>query len=445
MASPPASSDCPSKTLVPLPGRSELDSLLEPDAFVWATGIEDTFVFNPDVRTGRILDEYELTNHYVSWEQDLCLVAGLGVRAARYGIPWYRVNPEEGRWDWDFADRTLGRLLDLGVDPIVDLIHYSTPAWLEGSFLDPKFPAAAAEYARRLAERFQGRIRWYTPMNEPRITAHYCGRIGWWPPYRRGWRGFVSVLLACCRSIVLISNALDEVDPEIVRLHVDATDLYVTDDPSLTAARDLRQSLVFLALDLISGRVGSEHELYNWMLMHGASPADLEWFQKNAVSLDAIGINMYPMFTLRTVVRRGQRVRFEPKYATGRMVKDLGMMYWERFGNPLMITETASMGSIRRRAQWMDDSIAAVKALRENAAPIFGYTWWPLFDLVSWGYRQSELPIGQYIVEMGLYDLEGDDLRRVRTPLVDQYIAAVRDEAGRVGRLAPDRGLIGVL
>jgi beta-glucosidase len=71
------------------PPRSRLASLHDPDAFMWAAGIEDTFITDPWHRTGRTLDEYELTGHYEHWREDIDLLAGLGVRAARYGVPWH--------------------------------------------------------------------------------------------------------------------------------------------------------------------------------------------------------------------------------------------------------------------------------------------------------------------------------------------------------------------
>src|SRR5579862_2721628 len=157
--------------------RSEIDRLAEPTRFCWATGIEDTFITAPWPATGRILDEYALTDHYARWPEDLDLMAELGVRTARYGIPWYRINPAPGKWDWSWADGPLNRLLELGVDPILDLVHYGLPPWIEGAYLSPDFPQRMAEFAQRTAERFRGRIRWYTPLNEPRITAWYCGRL----------------------------------------------------------------------------------------------------------------------------------------------------------------------------------------------------------------------------------------------------------------------------
>ena len=215
-----------------LPKRSQLGRLRDPDAFWWATGIEDTFITEPWHLTGRTLDEYELTGHYDRWAEDLGLIAELGVSAARYGVPWHRIQPAPDRWDWDFADRTIGRLLDLGVEPIVDLVHYGLPRWIDGAFANPAYPELVADYAGRVAERFRGRIFWYTPLNEPRITAWYCGKLGWWPPFRRGWRGFVSVMMAVCRGIVRTVETLGAVDPEIVAAHVDATDLFETADPT---------------------------------------------------------------------------------------------------------------------------------------------------------------------------------------------------------------------
>src|SRR3954451_11759634 len=100
--------------------RSTLPDLSRRESFIWLTGIEDTFITAPWPKTGRTLDEYELTGHYEKWREDLDLMASLGVKAARYGIPWHRIEPARGQWDFSFADQTLNHLLELGIEPIVD-------------------------------------------------------------------------------------------------------------------------------------------------------------------------------------------------------------------------------------------------------------------------------------------------------------------------------------
>jgi beta-glucosidase/6-phospho-beta-glucosidase/beta-galactosidase len=418
--------------------RSRMDTLSDAGAFQWLAGIEDTFITAPSARTGRTLDEYELTEHYQRWCSDLELFAELGVRSVRYGIPWHRINPARGVWDFSAADRPLERLLELGIEPIVDLVHYGLPPWIEGAFLNPDFDRFMADYSARIAERFVGRIRTYTPLNEPRVTAWYCGKLGWWPPYHRGWRGFIAVLLGVCRGIVSSVHAMRNVDRAIVYAHVDATDLYEASDPSLAAEASRRQALVFLALDLISGRVVAGHELYEWVVSLGVRESDLAWFQTRAIDLDLIGINLYPLFSEKRLVRTANGLRTRMRYASAGIIDRLSDLYWRRYRRPLFISETASEGSVGRRAAWLEDSVDAVRRVRERGIPLVGYTWWPLFALVTWGYREGKKPPDEYLKQMGLWDLHPSTkgLERVRTPLVDRFQDLVRNGSAAVGPLA---------
>jgi beta-glucosidase/6-phospho-beta-glucosidase/beta-galactosidase len=286
-----------------------------------------------------------------------------------------------------------------------------------------------------VAEKLRGRVFAYTPLNEPRITAWYCGRLGWWPPFRRGWRGFIAVMHAACRGIVRTVQTLRSVDPDILIAHVDATDHYASEDARLAAEVTQRQEIVFLALDLISGRIGPEHGLRPWLLRHGVSEAQLEWFRANAVELSLIGINLYPMFTLKVAQRTASgRLRWRMPYASGALVEQVGSMYWERYHAPLFISETASVGGVARRARWLEDSVSGVARLRERGVPLIGYTWWPMFALVTWGYRQGTHPPAYYLKQMGLWDLDAR-LDRIATPLVAQYRALVAGEAAAVGSI----------
>jgi beta-glucosidase len=414
--------------------RSNLHSVLQSDFFTWATGIEDTFIHAPDVRTGRLLDEYELTDHYSRWSEDLDLMSTFGVDKARYGIPWYRVNTGPRLWDWSWAEKPFEKLLNLGIDPIVDLVHYGVPAWIPDAYLNPDFPQRMAEFAAGVAEKFRGRIYWYTPLNEPRIAAWYCGKLGWWPPYRRGWTNFLKILLQICRGIMETQKILQQIDPEIVAVHVDATDLYSTNVPELVPEVELRQRLVFLALDLITGRVAPDHPLWSWILQQGIPDSDLEWFQLNKVALDIVGINMYPMFTAKQFVKTSRGVRIRMVYGSRSMVEKLVEMYWERYRRPVMITEIASLGSVRRRIRWLQDSVEAVRLCRGRGIPLVGYTWWPMYGLIAWAYRQGKRPLDQYILQMGLWDL-APDLSRVETSLVNAYRMIINGGLGSVGQL----------
>ncbi|MFY9555614.1 MAG: beta-galactosidase, partial [Blastocatellia bacterium] len=71
--------------------------------FIWASGVENTFV--PQTKPGhRALDEYELMGHYQHWREDLALAREVGFKAMRWGVPWYRVEPTRGIFDWSWTD-----------------------------------------------------------------------------------------------------------------------------------------------------------------------------------------------------------------------------------------------------------------------------------------------------------------------------------------------------
>src|SRR5690349_393660 len=161
------------------------------EGFLWAGGIEDTFI--PQAKHGlRALEEYELTQHYAQWRGDLARAASLGIGALRWGVPWYRVETAPGVFDWTWIDQVLDYMAcALHIEPIVDLMHYGTPLWLEGSFAAADYPERVAAYAGAFAARYGELVRYYTPLNEPTVNADMCGRRGIWPPYQTGETGYL--------------------------------------------------------------------------------------------------------------------------------------------------------------------------------------------------------------------------------------------------------------
>src|SRR5215210_3572320 len=95
---------------------------------------------------------------------DLDLFAQLGIRALRYPVLWERTWPNaDAEPDWSWAGGRLERLRELGVRPIVGLVHHGSGP-RHTNLLDPGFAAGLAGYARALAERFPW-VDAYTPVN----------------------------------------------------------------------------------------------------------------------------------------------------------------------------------------------------------------------------------------------------------------------------------------
>lgn len=406
--------------------------------FLWATGIENTFV--PQTRPGhRALDEYQLMGHYEHWREDLELLRELGVRAVRWGIPWYRVEPLQGEFDWRWTDEVLPFLVsELDVTPIVDLMHYGCPFWLRREFASDEYPDAVAAFAAAFAARYRGLVRWYTPLNEPIVTAIFCGKRGVWPPYLRGDTGYVRVLLQVVRGILGTCAALRAADPGAMLVHVEASGLSRAARTDLAAVAADEQDRSFLPYDLVLGRVGPEHALFTWLVRSGAAPDELAAIAAAPAPIDLMGLNFYPQWsTTQLFIDRRGKLAYRPVEQDGSGFAALIEGYWRRYGIPLMVTETSARGSEEVRARWLEASVGTIRELRGRGVPVVGYTWFPLFTMIDWRYRFGRGPLAEYYLELGLYSL-GDPDGRARwraTPLVEQYRSYIADPDSSVGNL----------
>lgn len=397
---------------------------IDENNFAWAVGVEDTFI--PQGRPGlRPLDEYELTQHYPQWRTDFDLLAETGARFARWGIPWYRVQPAPDHWDWAWTDEALDTLVNVkGITPILDLMHYGTPLWLENSFLNASYPQRVAEYAAQVAQRYGSLVQFYTPLNEPMVNAEFCGLRGLWPPYLEGEDGLVKLLLAVARGIVLTTQALRRVQPGCTLVQVEALWHFEPEHEDLREQVEENNARQWLSFDLTTGRVQEDYPLLGWLRRHGVREDDLAWFRDNAVQYDIFGANFYPWSYGRLYRRLDGKVRRRRLRTDGRAIAQVLQQVWTRYQMPMMVTETSSTGGLAARKRWMDETVEAVITLRQEGLPVWGYTWFPFMTMIDWAYRTGRRPLSSYLLHLGLYDSIFDEqgiLRRAATPLVVRY------------------------
>ena len=141
--------------------------------FIVATGIECSA---PIIRGGIRRDQLLLTDHWRRFEEDFDLIAGLGITHLRYGVPFHVVARDASAFDWTWTDAALAALRARGIEPIADLLHFAVPDRLTG-IGDPALPASFLAYVEAFADRYPW-IRWYTPVNEPFITALFSAKNG---------------------------------------------------------------------------------------------------------------------------------------------------------------------------------------------------------------------------------------------------------------------------
>ncbi len=441
--------------------------------FAFIAGIEDTCVYPPREFEMEPLDEYELTDHTRQWRGDLDLIRNLGGTAVRYGVNWPLVHVAENEFDWAWLDERLHYASnELGLTVIADLVHYGTPTWLAGSFADPRYADAVAQFAGEFAARYRGVVDHLTPLNEPLTTASFCGLRGVWPPALSGWTGWTTVVIAMVDGMAKSIAAIRAANPDAVIVHVEASSLYGTDDPELVAHAAELVALGMLPTDLLLGRVTTGHELHPWLLSNGANPGVLERLTADPPSIDLMGVNYYPDLSPRSLIASDGDVT---QLAINRWTEGLEeslLHFSRRYGLPMLVTETSIEGSDAVRVRWLDDSLDAIDRLRDDGVDIRGYTWWPLLDFVDWSYASGGRNVEEFAVDeavvssrrteaashdgpahaprktpflrrMGLISLEeraDGSLERIPTPVADRFLERAREsrlEARLAARLAP--------
>lgn len=368
--------------------------------FIWAVGIEDTNVGWPLPNAPAGLDEYEATQHYRHWREDLARAAAIGATQMRYGFPWYRLNQQPGVWDWSWTDEVIAEANRLGLGLIVDLVHYGTPTWLKGSFTDPAYPDAVAAYAGEVAGRYRGRIAGITPLNEPLVTASFVGQRGIWPPHETGQHGWARVIVSLAEGIQRSIRAVRAIGPDVQIVHVEATHIW-TAEAGLEAEKDLLDHKNYLPTDLVCGRVSPTHPLHDWLVAHGIATDRLSALARSGQQPDVIGVNYYPELSARELTRFEDIVVGVTFNAWTAGLEAIIHGFVDRYGLPVLVSETAVEGDDTHRVAWLDAVVALLHRLRDEGTPISGLVWWPLFDFVDWSWATGDQVIEEFYSRIG--------------------------------------------
>ncbi len=116
-------------------------------------------------------------DHVHRWQQDLDLIASLGVDAYRFSMSWPRVRPTgAGAFNeagLDFYDKIVDGLLARGIKPYLTLNHWDLPQALQekGGWAHRDTVFRFVEYAQAVAARLGDRVAAITTHNEPWVMA----------------------------------------------------------------------------------------------------------------------------------------------------------------------------------------------------------------------------------------------------------------------------------
>ena len=219
----------------------------------------------------RLLDVYLQMQHYKKWKSDLDLAKGIGFNTIRYSVPWYKAEPKPEVYDWSWIDKPIEYLVNtLKIIPVMDMIHYGTPTWMEDGVIDERFPDAIAAYASAMAMHFQGLVNHYSPHNEPSDLCLL--RVGWamaaLPQSKEAWAKIgVRVAKGMDLEMQAIREAIADavivsVDPffNIRSRHFDDLDRYLRPGDD-AAHKEMMAAAAVYPASLAYGKVNPDHPL----------------------------------------------------------------------------------------------------------------------------------------------------------------------------------------
>lgn len=408
-----------------------MGTLRFPDGFLWGTatasfqiegGIEergwciwDDFCRWPgkvfEGHTGDVADD-----HYHRYQEDVALMAELGLNAYRFSISWPRIL-KDGVTDVnqagiDFYNRLVDALLEKGITPYVTLYHWDLPWELHrvGGWAARDTAYRFADYAALVANKLGDRVTNWITHNEPWVVSF----LGYWfGIHAPGWRDLGLALQVSHHLLLshgLAIPALRESNPQAqVGITLNLSPVYPASNSEADLAAAQRQdgfSNRWFLDPLYKGTYPEDM----WTLWDAQVPrieaGDMEIIRR---PIDFLGVNYYTRNVVKAAEQaplRTTSLKPEGEYtAMGWEVFPQGLtdllVRLERDYQPgaIYITENGCAyedtvtpdGRVHdaKRVAYLRSHFAAAHAAISQGVPLKGYFVWSLLDNFEWAYGYS--------------------------------------------------------
>lgn len=375
-----------------------------PGNFMFATGIECSY---PTIQKGKVRrDQLRECGHYDRWKEDLGLVKEMGLRVLRYGLPYYSIHKAPGKFDWSFADVVMNEMKRLDIIPILDLMHFGVPDWIE-NFQNPELPVHFAEYAGAVAKRYPW-VRYYTPVNEIYVTARISGKDGVWNEQLKTDKGFVTAMKHAVAASIMGTQQIAKQRNDCVIVQSESAEYTHELCATPCAQTILDNELRFLSLDLLYANAPSA-TVFMYLMDNGMTRQEYDWFMVGKPPGYQIMGNDYYGRNERIKLPDGSIQTSMDVLGWYEITKD----YYERYKLPVMHTET-NVFEADQASMWLYKQWISVMRMRRDGIPVLGFTWYSLIDQIDWDIQLAD--VKNHVNECGLYDLD-----RKPRPVCDAY------------------------
>ncbi len=387
--------------------------------------IWDTFCRTPGtIRHGDTGDV--ACDQYHRYEEDVALMADLGVGAYRFSVAWPRIQPEgrgaPNRPGLDHYRRLVDALNTRGITPLPTLYHWDLPEALEddGGWGNRDTSLRFAEYAAIVHRSLAGTVPSWITLNEPWVVAWLGYGTGIHAP---GRTDDALALAASHHQLLAHGMARDAMGIERdvgIALNLQPARPATEDPRDVQAARLADLHMNRLYLDPLFGR-GYPPQLVE----HYRPVSDMRFVRDGDLEVIAgplgfLGVNYYRRHTVTaeapshlgadelpgslgawSVLPAGVEVTAMRWPVEPQGLADLLIELHRDYGPARMIVtengaafddEPAPDGVVHdaRRIAFLRDHIAAARAALEAGVPLAGFLVWSLLDNFEWAEGYSK-------------------------------------------------------
>ena len=327
-------------------------------------------------------------DHYHRYPEDFKLAKQVGLNAFRFGVEWSRIESIEGRFNKEAINhykRYIAELKSYGIQPVINLWHWTVPVWFEdqGGFTKKRNIAYFVRFVERIARELVIPCKVVITINEANSYIGMTFVEGEWPPRQR------SLLKAY------------KVYRNLAIAHREVYKLLKRRDPSLVigAAHQCNNNQPKRPHNLLDKLVAASANYgWNWW-----------WLNRIRDCQDFVGFNYYftdyfhgitrknPHHHIRTHRTNQRGLHRHRRHNPPGPLNDLGwymepdsiykviMQIARRYQKPIIITETGVADEADKYRQWwMEETIKATERANREGANVSGYFYWSLLDNFEW-------------------------------------------------------------
>lgn len=377
------------------------DQLEFPHGFLWGAATaahqvegnninSDWWVKEHTPGTSIVEPSGDAMDSYHRYREDMQLLADAGLNSYRFSIEWARIEPERGfvsRAALDHYRRMVDTALELGLAPVVTLLHFTVPRWMHdaGFWRSPDAAELFQRYTEIALPVVSSGVEYVCTINEPNIAAMLAGGED---------------------AANLVAHGLPDPDLQVADALLDA---HRRSRDVLASVSGLKSGWTVATQAFVStGEPGADEKLREY-----GYPRD-DWYLEAARGDDFVGVQAYTRTFIGPdgplPVAEGVEATltgwefYSPALEAG--VRSA----WELSEQvPILVTENGiATADDARRIDYVRGALAGLHAAMAEGIRVLGYEYWSALDNYEWA--------SGYAPTFGLIAVDRDTFARMPKP-----------------------------